>query len=172
MKLFRNIIMGMAAVIAVSCLGIEEDEKVYTAAEEILRREAYLDSLVARDYDIDTTDLGVYYVTVVEGEGEFAKSGDTLTVGYTGYFIDGRKFDSSNYYPDGEMHTDGKMTFVLENPSMLKGWDDGLKVMNKGSRVQLIVPSELAYKDIWYGNIPPYHTLIFMIELYDIKPSS
>jgi FKBP-type peptidyl-prolyl cis-trans isomerase FkpA len=160
------VVAALAAIFATSCLNVDEDEKVYTAAEEIHLREAYLDSLVSRGHDIDTTSLGVYYITIEEGDGEFAKTGDTLTVGYSGYYIDGRMFDSSEIY-----YADGKMTFILENPPMIEGWDNGMKVMNKDAMVQLIIPSELAYGDEWYGNVPPYQTLIFVIKLYDIKPS-
>ena len=160
------VIAAFATLLTTSCLDVDDNQKVYTAAEEIHLREAYLDSLVARGHDIDTTSLGVYYITMEEGEGVYAKTGDTLTVGYAGYYIDGRMFDSSEIY-----YADGKMTFILESPPMIEGWDNGMKVMNKNAMVQLIIPSELAYGDEWNGNIPPYQTLIFVIKLYDIKPS-
>jgi FKBP-type peptidyl-prolyl cis-trans isomerase len=55
---------------------------------------------------------------------------------------------------------------------MIPGWEDGLQVMNKDSRVQFIIPSELAYGSEGVGaKIPPYQTLIFVIKLFDIKPS-
>lgn len=160
------IIAAIAAFIATSCLDVDEDEKIYTAAEEIHYREAYIDSMFAHGHDVDTTSLGVYYITIEEGEGEFAKAGDTLTVGYAGYFIDGRLFDASEINSP-----DGKRTFVLEEDEMIPGWDSGMKVMNKGATVQFIIPSEQAYGDEWYGNIPPYQTLIFVVKLFDIQPS-
>ncbi len=160
------IIAAIAAFVATSCLDVDEDEKIYTAAEEIHYREAYIDSMFARGYDVDTTSLGVYYITIEEGEGNFAKAGDTLTVGYAGYYIDGRLFDASEINSP-----DGKMTFVLEEDEMIPGWNSGMKVMNKGATVQFIIPSERAYGEDGYGNIPPYQTLIFVVKLFDIQPS-
>lgn len=168
-NIFKNLaIFAVIAFAVSSCLQPNDDEKTYSAAEEKLLRETYLDSLISKGHNIDTTENGVYYVMIEEGEGEFAEAGDTLTVGYAGYFIDGVMFDSSEiHFPDG------KMEFVLEGEQsrMIPGWEEGLKVMNKGARAQLIIPSELAYGSNWYGNIPPYQTLIFVIKLYDIKPS-
>ena len=79
----------------------------YTAKEEILLREAYLDSLRAQGREVKTTENGVYYTLV--GEGDYPKSGDTLTIGYSGFFIDGRIFDSSDY-----AFLDGKWNLYLK----------------------------------------------------------
>ena len=162
------IIAAVAAFMATSCLDVDDEEEVYTAAEEIHLREAYIDSMFARGHDVDTTELGVYYITVEPGEGDFAKAGDTLTVGYAGYFIDGRLFDASEI-----SSPTGKMTFSLEEDEIMPGpgWDDAMKVMNKNAIVQFIIPSELAYGDEWYGSIPPYQTLIYVVKLFEIQPS-
>ena len=166
--LVQWIIASLTVIFISSCLNIEDEEKTYTAAEEILMRNVYLDSLINRGHDIDTTENGVYYVVIEEGEGQFAKSGDTLTLGYAGYYINGVMFDSSEIH-----YANGKMEFVLEgsNSRMIPGWEDGMKVMNKGTRTQFIIPSEMGYGSTGYGSIPPYQTLIFVIKLYDIKPS-
>lgn len=169
MKFFMNMaIAAMLALVISSCLKTE-DEKVYTAAEEISLREAYLDSLVAQGYDIDTTETGVYYVLIDEGVGEFAKTGDTLTIGYAGYFIDGLLFDSSEINS-----ADGKMTFILEGEEtrMIRGFEHAMKVLNKNAMAQFIIPSELAYGSTGWDRIPPYQTLIFVVKMYEIKPSS
>lgn len=165
--IFRNFaIAAIAAVLVSSCLKTETDPTTYSAAEELAMRNAYLDSLVVKDYDIDTTAAGVYYVVIEEGEGELAKEGDTLTVGYAGYYIDGYMFDSSEiHFPEG------KMKFVLGTDPMIDGWNDGMKVMNKGAKMQFIIPSELAYGEKGYLSVPPYQTLVFVIKLYEIQPS-
>ncbi|SHE38546.1 FKBP-type peptidyl-prolyl cis-trans isomerase [Mariniphaga anaerophila] len=168
MRLLINLVFATVVALAVSSCLKDGDEKVYTAAEEILLREAYLDSLVAKGHDIDTTANQVYYVIREEGEGDFAKSGDTLIVGYAGYFIDGVLFDSSELH-----YSDGKMEFVLEGEKsrMILGWEEGLKKMNKGAEFQFVIPSGQAYGSTGWGSIPPYQTLIFVTKLYDIKPS-
>lgn len=167
-KFLLQLLIGLFSVVFMSsCLDmIDEENETPTRAQEIQLLNTYLDSLVAQGNDIDTTDLGVYYVEIEEGEGEVAQPGDTLTVGYAGYFIDGQMFDSSNYNSE-----DGKMEFVLENPPFIAGWDSGMKVMNEGSKYQLVVPSEHAYGSEGRGIIPPYSTLIFVIKLFEIKPA-
>jgi FKBP-type peptidyl-prolyl cis-trans isomerase FkpA len=169
-KLLMNLsIAVMLALVISSCLKTEEDEKVYTAAEEILLREAYLDTLAARGHDIDTLENEIYYVMMDdEGEGDPAKAGDTLTVGYAGYFIDGVLFDSSEL-----SSPNGKMTFILEHEEyrMIPGFEAAMKVLNKGARAQFVIPSAQAYGSNGSGRIPPYQTLIFVIKMYEIKPS-
>lgn len=166
-KAFFNI--ALAAIIATlvsSCLKTDDHDITYSAAEERALRGAYIDSLIAQDYDIDTTANGVYYVVIKEGEGEFAKAGDTLTVGYAGYFVDGVMFDSSTlHFPDG------KMEFILGVDRMITGWEEGIQKMNEGSRMQFVIPSELAYGSAGSGRIPPYQTLVFVTELFEIHPS-
>jgi|LSQX01.1.fsa_nt_gb FKBP-type peptidyl-prolyl cis-trans isomerase FkpA len=151
-----------------SCL--KDDSKKYTAEDEIAQREAYLEGLRDKGSNVQKTEKGVYYIVIDEGEGDFAKSGDTLSITYSGYFIDGRLFDTSLDNPN---FPDGKMEFVLEDDDsrMIPGFEDGMKVMNKEAKVQLVIPSELAYGSQWSYIIPPYQTLIFVIKLHEIKPS-
>jgi len=165
-KNLLQLTIGLFSVIFISsCLdGIDEEVQTPTRAQEIQLLNTYLDSLAAQGNDIDTTDLGVYYVEIEEGEGDLAQSGDTLTVGYAGYFIEGQMFDSSNYNSE-----DGTMEFVLENPPFITGWDSGMKVMNEGSTYQFVVPSEHAYGSTGQGMIPPYSTLIFVVKMFEIK---
>jgi FKBP-type peptidyl-prolyl cis-trans isomerase FkpA len=166
-KILINTTVAVFILLLVSsCLKTDDDRKTYSAAEEKILREAYLSNLVTKGHDIDTTSTGVYYVIIDDGEGEFAKEGDTLTVGYAGYFIDGVMFDSSEiHFPDG------KYEFILGVDPMIDGWEDGVKLMNKGARFQFIIPSEKAYGSKGYGTIPPYQTLVFVIKLYEIQPS-
>lgn len=149
-----------------SCLeGKDYDEPTWD--EEQVNLKKYLNNLVAKGTDIDTTGLGVYYVTIDEGTGAYAKTGDTLTVGYAGYFIDGYIFDASAWHNQ----VDSTFTFVLGNPPLIKGWDDGMKIINKNARAQLIIPSDLAYGSSGQGVIPPFQTLVFVVIMKDIKPS-
>ncbi len=168
-KLLMNLLIAVLVALVISSCLKTEDEKVYTAAEEIMLREAYLDTLAARGHDIDTLENEIYYVMMDdESEGDLAKAGDTLTIGYAGYFIDGVLFDSSEL-----SSTNGKMTFILEHEEhrMIPGFETAMKVLNKGARAQFIIPSELAYGSSGSGRIPPYQTLIFVIKMYEIKPS-
>ena len=99
---------------------------------EQLNLDNYINKLITEGNDVDTTDLGIYYITLEEGTGDFPKTGDTLTVGYAGYFSNGYLFDTSAWHN----RTDSTFTFVLGDPPMIEGWDDGMKVINKEVKQQ------------------------------------
>ncbi|HSM47027.1 MAG TPA: FKBP-type peptidyl-prolyl cis-trans isomerase [Draconibacterium sp.] len=169
MKRFITYLIIGAVLIGTSysCLKID-NTTLPSRGEEQINLKKYLDDIISRGNDVDTTELGVYYVTINEGTGTYPKTGDTLTVGYAGYFIDGGLFDASYWHNQ----TDSTYTFVLGNPPLIKGWDDGMKVISKNARVQLIIPSDFAYGSTGSGFILPYQTLIFVIVMKDIKPSN
>lgn len=168
-KITFNILLGITLIaFFTSCIQSSIDTSVPSYEEEQAILKAYIDTLIQNDRDVDTTELGVFYVVLEEGEGEKAKMGDTLTVGYSGYFVDGILFESSEWYNSN----DGTYEFILGNPPMIPGWDDAMKVMNKNAKIQFIVPSALAYGGEGEGAIPPYTTLIFVIKMVDIKPTS
>jgi len=109
-----------------------------------------------------STESGLKYINVEEGEGENPETGNVVTVHYSGYLEDGTKFDSS-------VEKDDPITFVLGNKQVIPGWDEGITYMKKGSKTRLIVPPSLAYGDMAVGKIPANSTLIFDVELIDIK---
>lgn len=153
-------------VLFTSCLE-GNDYSQPTREEEQLNLNKYLNNIITNKHNVDTTALGVYYVRLKEGTGAFPKTGDTLTVGYAGYFPDGYLFDASLWHNQ----KDSTFTFVLGTPPLIKGWDDGMKVINKNATVQLIVPSDLAYGSAGAGVVPPYQTLVFVVIMKSIKPS-
>jgi len=164
--IFIILLIAIVTALFTSCL---EDFKttVPTYEEEQAILKAYIDTLVTNGRDVDTTGLGIYYVVLEEGEGVLAQPGDTLTVGYSGYFVDGKLFDTSQ----SNNSNDGTYEFILGNPPMISGWDDAMKVMNKNAKIQFIIPSVLAYGSSGSGIIPPYTTLIFVVKLVDLKPA-
>ena len=99
---------------------------------------------------------------ITSGTGALPKSGDTVTVHYTGWLTDGTKFDSS-------VDRDDPFAFVLGQGQVIQGWDQGVATMRVGDKARLTIPAELAYGAAGYpGAIPPNATLIFEVELLSI----
>ena len=98
-----------------------------------------------------------------KGEGEIAKSGDIVSVHYTGWLLDGTKFDSS-------VDRDKPFEFTLGAGMVIKGWDQGVAGMHVGGKRELIIPPELAYgkRAVGGGLIPANSTLKFDVELLAI----
>ncbi len=104
--------------------------------------------------------------TLVEGAGVGAKAGDSITVNYVGVLsADGTEFDNS--YDRGQ-----PFTFTLGTGSVIKGWDQGLIGAKAGSRMQLDIPSSLAYGSTGSGGIKPNAALTFVIDVLGITPAA
>ncbi len=99
---------------------------------------------------------------LVVGKGAAAKAGDRVKVHYTGWLLDGTKFDSSHDRPD-------PFTFTLGQGQVIKGWDEGVVGMKPGGKRKLTIPSELGYgKQGSPPTIPPNAPLRFEVELLSI----
>ncbi len=111
------------------------------------------------------TASGLVYVEEVKGKGAKAEKGKTVSVHYTGTLLDGTKFDSSFDHPDK-----APIEFKLGEGAVIPGWDEGISLMQVGGKAKFIIPSSLAYGPSGQGPvIPPYSTLIFDVELVNVK---
>jgi len=112
---------------------------------------------------VKTTASGLQYKVLVAKEGTKPQATDSVKVHYQGFLVDGTKFDSS--VDRGE-----PITFPLNQ--VIPGWTEGVQLMSVGSKYKFFVPYALGYGEKGAGNgaIPGFSTLIFEVELLDIKP--
>ena len=110
--------------------------------------------------DVVTLPDGLQYKVLTNGTGAIPAATDTVTVNYRGTLLDGTEFDSS--YKRGQ-----PASFPVGG--VIPGWTEALEKMPVGSKWQLFIPSELAYKEQGSRSIPPNSTLIFEVELLDTK---
>lgn len=110
-----------------------------------------------------TTSSGLQYIDQVVGTGDTAKAGQTVSVHYTGWLTNGKKFDSS-------VDRGQPFTFRLGVGQVIKGWDEGVQGMKVGGKRKLTIPSNLGYGARGAGGlIPPHATLVFDVELLGVQ---
>ncbi len=115
------------------------------------------------DADYQTTPTGLKYAITTPGDGEPARRGQTVTVHYTGWLENGKKFDSSR-------DRNQPFSFPLGGGRVIKGWDEGVEGMKPGEKRQLVIPANLGYGSRGAGGaIPPGATLIFDVELIEAR---
>jgi len=122
--------------------------------------EAKMEQLAA---GFDKTDSGLRYKMINKGEGKKAEAGKTVAVHYEGSLENGKVFDSS--YPRKK-----PIEFRLGQGQVIEGWDEGIALLQVGDKARFVIPSDLAYGAAGAGGvIPPHATLIFDVELMEVK---
>ena len=106
-----------------------------------------------------TTDSGLKYRILREGDGEAPTPADTVLCHYRGWLDDGTQFDSSY----------GREPFRCSpGGGIIDGWKEGLQLVHEGGMIELEIPYDLGYGEDGYSTIPPYATLHFTMELIEI----
>ena len=118
----------------------------------------------AKGKDVKTTQSGLMYKIENAGKGDTIKATDTVKVHYTGKLPNGKVFDSS-------VERGQPVEFQLNQ--VIKGWTEGLQLVKKGGKIQLVIAPELGYGEQGAGaSIPPNSTLIFDVEVLDVNPKA
>ena len=122
--------------------------------------EAKMEQLAA---GFEKTESGLRYKFIQRGEGKKAEKGKIVSVHYSGKLENGKEFDSS--YPRKK-----PIEFPLGQGNVIEGWDEGIALLRVGDKARFVIPSDLAYGSRGAGGaIPPNATLIFDVELMDVK---
>ena len=157
---------NLLILIALSCLALFacNKEKVLTYQEQldldIAKIDEYLNSKgIASEYQKTSTSL--YYKITDQGNADGIKPGpfSTVTVRYKGYFLNGEVFDETTGTQVAQFTVDG----------VVRGFGEGLQLLNKKGKATIILPSGLAYGQYGSGSIDPNTPIIFDIELVDFK---
>lgn len=145
---------------AVEAFRTFEGSREKRLAEAKAKAEAEMEKLAA---GFSKTDSGLRYQVLQEGTGDKAEKGKTVSVHYKGQLSDGTVFDSS--YKRNQ-----PIDFALGVGQVILGWDEGIQLLKVGDKARFVIPSDLAYGSAGAGGvIPPDATLIFDVELMNVK---
>ncbi len=145
-----------------------EQDSIHAIAQAVKDDQALQDYIAKNNIKATKTEQGTY-VEVQEAGGEPGKDGQTMSVKYTGKLLDGTVFDSN---VDTSFNHTEPYTLTLGAGGSIKGFDDGLKQLGKGAKGRLFIPSVLGYGTQGSGKIKPNSSLIFEIEVLDVKDAA
>ncbi len=162
---------------------MEQSQKARAKAEEDSKNQVAADAktiedyLIENDIEAESTPEGLYYIITKKGNGEQPKNGNTVEVNYTGKLLDGTVFDTNleEEAKAGGVYKAGRdyslpFEFPLGQGRVIKGWDIGIGLLNKGAKATLYIPSGLAYGARGAGaDIGPNTVLMFDVELVNFK---
>jgi FKBP-type peptidyl-prolyl cis-trans isomerase len=140
---------------------ILREERKVQAVENLVKQNAFLEKNKA-EFDVVSTESGLQYAVLTQGSGELPKDGDKLSVHYIGTLLDGTKFDSS-------LDRNQPLSITLGETRLISGWVEMLRLMKKGEKVKVWVPSNLGYGENGNQVIPGNSLLVFEMELLDIE---
>jgi peptidylprolyl isomerase len=149
----KKVLIGCVA--ALLMMGVAPAQENKSAAKKSESKEE------SKAPKVVTTPSGLKYQDLVEGTGASPKGGETVVVHYTGWLLSLKKFDSS---VGGQ-----PFSFRLGKGEVIKGWDEGVATMKVGGKRKLVIPADLAYGEKANGMIPANATLVFEVELLEIK---
>ncbi|MFD1603082.1 peptidylprolyl isomerase [Flavobacterium artemisiae] len=145
---------------AIEAFRVFEGSRAKREEAEKAAAEAKMEQLAA---GFDKTESGLRYKMIQKGDGKRAEAGKTVAVHYEGSLETGKVFDSS--YPRKK-----PIEFRLGQGQVIEGWDEGIALLQVGDKARFVIPSHLAYGSSGAGGvIPPNATLIFDVELMEVK---
>ncbi len=145
---------------AIEAFRVFEGARERRMVEAKAKADAAVEELAA---GFETTESGLRYQMIVNGTGKKAEKGKTVSVHYKGALADGKEFDNS-------YKRKKPIEFPLGQGYVIEGWDEGISLLHVGDKARFIIPSYLGYGENGAGGvIPPNATLVFDVELMDVK---
>lgn len=174
-ELPKEIAKGSDLKFNLKVVKVETEESFKAAQEKMMQEQQKLaeqsksmeDSIIknyikAKNINVKPTEGGIYIIENKKGSGTTVSKGDTIEVKYTGKFLDGKVFDTSDNSPT-------PVKFPIGVGMVIKGWDEAIVGLKAGSKVSLVIPSEKGYGGMANGPIPAYSPLYFDIEIVSVK---
>ncbi|RKR80825.1 FKBP-type peptidyl-prolyl cis-trans isomerase FkpA [Mucilaginibacter gracilis] len=157
-------LLSVICTLFVSC-GKKEDtfDPVKQAAADDAAIQAYIK---ANNITATKDASGLYYQIVTQGTGVNASASSTVTVNYTGKFLDGTQFDSTSSPGRTSFSTQLVTNGVAQ---VIQGWVIGIPLVKAGGRILLLIPSALAYGPSGYGSIPGNSVLAFSVDVLNVR---
>jgi FKBP-type peptidyl-prolyl cis-trans isomerase len=140
---------------------LRETERAKIVAKDSVELNAYLRKLT----NVKTTSSGLKYIVAKSTTGVIPNKGDQVQMLYSGFLLDGTKFDEN-------LNTENPFAFTLGVGQVIAGWDEGVLMMHEGEEYKFIIPSYLGYGEQGTGPIPPNATLVFDVKLLKVKPAN
>ena len=149
-----------------------EEDQIKGEAEEAMRLEAYMkDNRITAKPNAD----GIYTIATTAGRGATVATGKTVVLNYTGSFLDGKVFDTSledvakEHDVFNAMRTYEPLSFLIGSGQMIPGIELGVTGLRVGTKARLIIPSNMAYGGRPDPTIPAFSTLVFDVEILEVK---
>ncbi len=162
---------GMLVEYNVTLMKVRSEAEERKESEENAAKQGTIDDKILQEYFTKNgikptkTASGLYYVILKEGSGSNIKAGQNATVFYTGKFMDGKAFDSNT---DSSFHHPQPFEVEVGKGRVIKGWDEGLQLLKKGSKAVFYIPSGLAYGATDRNPIPANSILVFEVEISNV----
>jgi len=157
----------------VNLVSVKTDSEAKKDAEEKMAAQKIIDEKTLQEYFTKhnikplKSATGIYYTISRQGEGPLPKTGQTISVNYTGTLLGGKTFDSNT---DSSFKHVKPFELEIGKGKVIKGWDEGLVLFNKGTKATIYIPSSLGYgSQDRSPSIPPNSILVFDVEIVDIQ---
>jgi FKBP-type peptidyl-prolyl cis-trans isomerase FkpA len=148
-----------------NAIEFEKEQKEIASRANIIDDEKIATYIKANNLvGVKKTSSGLYYQITEEGKGDLVPVGKEVTMNYTGYLLDGTVFDSN--IKEEFQHVQ-PFKFALGKGQVIKGWDEGVALLNKGAKAKLLIPSSMAYGSQARPGLPANSVLIFDVQLVD-----
>jgi FKBP-type peptidyl-prolyl cis-trans isomerase FkpA len=156
----KSILGGLMLLLALSL-----SKAAFAQTQKEIDEKTLSEYFIKNKIKAQKTASGLYYVITKTGTGEKAKAQQNVSMNYIGKFLDGKVFDANVDQQYQYVNGRGPLNFTLGIGQVIQGWDEGVQLLNPGTRATLYIPSSLGYGSVERGPIPANSVLVFDVEL-------